>query len=576
MHEELARLQAVVGRGHAAGSRGAAASVHDREAEPSGGGPVQPVDGDPGRDGLPKRGAAELLTELQGMKLMVLRKRALSAGVSEIAVEAALEADNPKSALVGLLVGRGLETEGVGDLVAALRGGGDAAATAVACALEHIVEVLDASSSAAPRRSRKGLLELLDRVEAACDSIDVAWGDGVAACGEEELLGLGALLARASEIGEGLPVEELVSSVSGLLECVEQCGSAAVQAVSALQSAVGGSGGEDALVDALEMLRCLSPERQTVSSKEVRAAELVMGCLVPESGAGVACQLRQSGCMALVVLACRNGLPGCGTVRFVSTGTAMMKNGHESLGELLRAVRPDAEVLEELAACSAATVHGFLLGSETAHKGPAAARVPIEKQVVAGMTSVIGVSKLFTREQICRLLSLVMGQNLLEGDDVSLACGFPAAFTLIWYVHVGDVLATAIEMGVFSAAWGLYRRVCPKICAAEWWVQTSAVIDIQSIRMVGAISTLVQIKKMPSALIETSVLPASWWAPLLAECMAVLRINASAGLSAGATMPAWMIGLCAQIAETAGEFMCAHSSHVHTVSHRQLPSPPPA
>ena len=48
--------------------------------------------------------ASELVLELRGLKLMALQKRALSAGVAGEAVEDALEAADPRSALVGLIV----------------------------------------------------------------------------------------------------------------------------------------------------------------------------------------------------------------------------------------------------------------------------------------------------------------------------------------------------------------------------------------------------------------------------------------------------------------------------------------
>ena len=49
-------------------------------------------------------------------------------------------------------------------------GGGEEAVAAVTEMLERVTELLDAQSSAAPRKSRKGLLKLLDRVETVCES----------------------------------------------------------------------------------------------------------------------------------------------------------------------------------------------------------------------------------------------------------------------------------------------------------------------------------------------------------------------------------------------------------------------
>jgi hypothetical protein len=279
-------------------------------------------------------------------------------------VEGALDADDPKAALVSLLVSRRLEVGAAGDMAAALSSGGEGAAAAVTGVLEHIAELLATLLAAASRKSRKALLELLGRVESACESTDARWGDGVAVCGEEDLERLGSLLAHASEIDDGDALDEAVAIVSELLDCMEQCGSAALQAVSALQSALGGSVDDAALVGAFEMLRCLSAEHQaSVSSKEVMAAELIMGCLGSEApGANMHYQLRESGSMALFALGCRNGLALCGTLEFVTAVCAMSIVGFETLLKVLKTASPDSVVLEELVALSAATACGTALG----------------------------------------------------------------------------------------------------------------------------------------------------------------------------------------------------------------------
>jgi hypothetical protein len=251
-------------------------------------------DGDVGVSGTADGGGAttdsggsveqQLRTELGLLKVAELRKRALSSGVSEEAVEGAFDADNPKAALVSLVVVRRMELGAVCDFVEKLRGGGEEAAAAVTEMLEGVIELLDAQSSAAPRKLRKGLLELLDRVETACESSDAEWCDGVAVCEGVELERLGSLLVSASDLGSGVSAEEAVSLVSELLDCVEECGSVVVRAMSGLRRAsAGGVGGDDACLGAFEMLRCLSAERQeSVSSKEALAAELVMECLASE------------------------------------------------------------------------------------------------------------------------------------------------------------------------------------------------------------------------------------------------------------------------------------------------------
>jgi hypothetical protein len=220
--------------------------------------------------------------------------------------------------------------------------------------LKGVTELLDAQSSATPRKLCKELLELLDRVDSACESIDAEWCDGVAVCEGEELERLGSLLVSASDIGGGVSSEEAVLMVLELLDCVEECGSVVVQALSGLRSAGGqGVGGENVCLGAFDMLKCLSPERQgSVSSKEVITAELVMECLVPDSAAEVGCALRESGCMALFALGCRNGVELCGTIEYVNvTMSKMVGTGMQLLFESVgSSMSTDSDVLEEVGA----------------------------------------------------------------------------------------------------------------------------------------------------------------------------------------------------------------------------------
>jgi hypothetical protein len=263
---------------------------------------------------------------------------------------------------------------------------------------------------------------------------------------------------------------------------------------------------------AFETLRCLSPERQgSVSSKEVLAAELVMDCLASESGSEVGCQLRESGCMALFAVGCRNGVAVCGTMEFMSATNAIQQTGYESLVRMLKAESSDGDMLHELAAFCAATVCGFNLVFEAIYKLPVAVRRPFEKRLIVDKTNHIGISKLLTDAQICRLVLLVMEHRLFDGADLSLVCGLPVVINTTWYVHVMDVIPTAIEMGLFKTAWNHHLRVCPEPLYAAWWSETSAAVDFKSVQLTTCLLLPSQVKKMPSALMKSSVLPSSWW-----------------------------------------------------------------
>ena len=153
---------------------------------------------------------------------------------------------------------------------------------------------------------------------------------------------------------------------------------------------------------------------------------------------------------------------------------------------------------------------------------------------------------------------MLMEHQLFEGNDLSLACGLPLVLHFVWYVHPG-VLTTAIEAGVFSAIWSLFERAIPEPMSAEWWLATNAVVDVRSVYAYSVVVTMANVKKMSSTVIEKSVLPSSWWGPLLAESMRMMKINASVGLSARETMPAWAFAFHGQVVETAAKHQSQHA-----------------
>jgi hypothetical protein len=66
------------------------------------------------------------------------------------------------------------------------------------------------------------------------------------------------------------------------------------------------------------------------------------------------------------------------------------------------------------------------------------------------------------------------------------------------YARMLDVMPTAIEMGVFNAAWDLHLRVCPEPLSAAWWLVTGAVVDVKSAQLSSSLLLPSQVKKMPS------------------------------------------------------------------------------
>jgi hypothetical protein len=93
-------------------------------------------------------------------------------------VEEARDADDAKAALIELLVTRQAETGSSADLLRSISAGGEAAVGVLVPVLEHASDVLDALSGSTPRRSRKAELELLERVDSMCESVDASFCDG--------------------------------------------------------------------------------------------------------------------------------------------------------------------------------------------------------------------------------------------------------------------------------------------------------------------------------------------------------------------------------------------------------------
>ena len=251
-----------------------------------------------------------LRLELGALKVRELRKRASSAGVDGNAVEEALDSVDAKAALLELLVQRRREVGALADVLPALEAGGEEAVVVVGGCLEHAMEVLDTLSASGGRRERKVVMELLDRLEVAAESVDLVWCVGLIECssGEIERLGSSVVGVRKLNPDEGADSGAVaMAAVLELLESVNRCGSIVLRASSVLSAAVGEQS-EEAVGVSLEALRWLSGERQEeVSSEEVSAAIVILPHMVEGQPLGV----RVSANMALFTLGCRNGLAVC-------------------------------------------------------------------------------------------------------------------------------------------------------------------------------------------------------------------------------------------------------------------------
>jgi hypothetical protein len=318
-----------------------------------------------------------LPADLSQLKVAELRKRALAAGVNEKLVEDALDADEPKAVLMELVVMRQAEAGSSADLLLAISAGGEVAVGVLVPVLEHASDVLDALSASTPRRSRRGMLEVIERVESVCELVDASSCNGIAQCGTSEVEGLVSWLVCVQELDVGTADAESVASVSELLKCLARCESAVLQSLAVLKSDAGQS--EEKRVSALEVLRGLPCEHlEAISSDEVSAVEVVLGCMKEPLGAGV----RGSACMALFALGCRNGVMVCGTVDFMRAATGACNI--EAIDLMLAALDVGESTGEVLELLSAAAACFALASMEALSKVPPGVRAPLEvAQLVA-------------------------------------------------------------------------------------------------------------------------------------------------------------------------------------------------
>ena len=140
---------------------------------------------------------SDLAMELQELKLAALHKRALSAGAAESSVEDAMDSSDPKASLIGLIVNVESRRGPADCILSCLEGGGEACAEMISDVLDHAMEVLEGLSVSSPRKSRKGLLEMMEHVESRLETVvDAGWCDGVSRCGHDELEQLCSLLVH--------------------------------------------------------------------------------------------------------------------------------------------------------------------------------------------------------------------------------------------------------------------------------------------------------------------------------------------------------------------------------------------
>jgi hypothetical protein len=129
----------------------------------------------------------------------------------------------PKAALIDLILDAEARRAPADRVRSCLEAGGEACAEMMAGILEHVMDVLEGLSVSSPRKDRRPLRELVDRLEVMLEKqIDVAWGDGVTRCGAESS-GISERFAAAEALSSATVVAEATTVVGELLECLDRC-----------------------------------------------------------------------------------------------------------------------------------------------------------------------------------------------------------------------------------------------------------------------------------------------------------------------------------------------------------------
>ena len=141
------------------------------------------------------------------------------------------------------------------------------------------------------------------------NSVDASWCDGLRQCSEGDMFSLASEMAVVQDLDvEQCDPETAVLAVTGLLACLDRCGSTVLRALAVLES----SCSDIARVGALDVLRLLPAEWQgAVCEEEVSTVAAVFAHL----GDGYVPGVRVAAAFALFTLGCRNGLAaGCASL----------------------------------------------------------------------------------------------------------------------------------------------------------------------------------------------------------------------------------------------------------------------
>ena len=164
---------------------------------------------------------------------------------------------------------------------------------------------------------------------------------------------------------------------------------------------------------------------------------------------------------------------------------------------------------------------------EVVQKMPPAVGKTFEKAVRKTLLARLAVIKLLTKPQLATLLSqAVQNSRSIEATNLTLEIWFCSCPTyILLYMHA-DAVAAAEEMGIFTSACNLHRRLCTPPLSGEWWVSTSTEVNARS-GLCGAITGLLTVVRNLS---NEALRSSSSWAYIRQYAISTIKSCNSAGL----------------------------------------------
>eukprot|EP01046_Picozoa_sp_COSAG06_P031745 COSAG06_NODE_3118_length_5830_cov_5.051649_1_plen_307_part_10 len=176
----------------------------------------------------------ETREQLHSMKIMALRKRALSMGADEEAVDDAVDAG--KARVIALITQHATASAAHGSakrIAASLASGGEKSAELIVGVLETAIERVEQLALSSPRKTRRSLVAVSERAESALAVVGAEWGDGAARCSRDSaglehlanaIVAVQKVLASTSATDSDPETARAV--LAELLDRLEQCGGA--------------------------------------------------------------------------------------------------------------------------------------------------------------------------------------------------------------------------------------------------------------------------------------------------------------------------------------------------------------